>query len=93
MEFMPRGSLWGFLASRGRGFAGAGAAAPALSAVQQRSVALDIACGLAYLHAIPILHLDLKVSAGGPFFDEGRGPFIDEGRGPSFLRPQGERGG
>ena len=60
MEFMPRGSLWGFLASRGRG--PAGSAAPALSAAQQRSVALDIACGLAYLHAIPILHLDLKVS-------------------------------
>ena len=91
MEFMPRGSLWGFLASRRRG--PSNAAAPPLTASQQRAVALDIACGLAYLHAIPILHLDLKVSAGGPFFDEGRGPFIDEGRGPSFLRPQGERGG
>ena len=61
MEFMPRGSLWGFLTSRGRGPAGA-AAEPALSTAQQRAVALDIACGLAYLHAIPILHLDLKVS-------------------------------
>ena len=66
MEFMPRGSLWGFLASRRRG--PSNAAAPPLTASQQRAVALDIACGLAYLHAIPILHLDLKVSGlrGGP---------------------------
>ena len=60
MEFMPRGSLWGFLGSSGRG--GRDGAPPAFSVAQQRAVALDIACGMAYLHALPILHLDLKVS-------------------------------
>ena len=55
MEFMPRGSLWGVLRdSRERD------EPHSFSVEQQRAVALDIACGMAYLHAQPILHLDLK---------------------------------